>query len=395
MSKFDNINIGDKAEIKHLITQNDIDKFVQLTGDDNRIHIDANYASKTSFKKPIAHGMLGASFISTLIGTKLPGDGALWFAQNLEFLLPVRVGDEISIKAEILNKIAHDKIVEMKTDIFNQHGQKVTTGTAKIKIIEQQADRPDNEEKKQNNRIALVIGGSGGIGKAACLQLAKDGFSIAVHCNKNTDTAMQIQKDVEKLGQKSVVVKADITDQLQVSDMLDAVVRRLGTVTVLVNCSTIKIPSKSFLSLKWADMQSHLDINIKGAFHLMQAVVPLMEKEGYGKIIHITSQAVETPNSQWVHYITAKAGLAAFSKALAVELGPKGIRVNIISPSMTDTELIADIPEKAKLLAAAKSPLKRIATVDDVAGAISFLASSKSDFLTGETIRVNGGQVML
>ncbi|HMG15966.1 MAG TPA: MaoC family dehydratase, partial [Saprospiraceae bacterium] len=87
MKKYSEINVGDKETLIHTITQNDIEKFVDLTGDDNKLHIDENYASKTQFKKPVVHGMLGASFISTIIGTKLPGDGALWFSQSLEFLL--------------------------------------------------------------------------------------------------------------------------------------------------------------------------------------------------------------------------------------------------------------------------------------------------------------------
>ena len=104
MKKFESINIGDKAELTHKITKSDVEKFVDLTGDDNKIHVDKEYASKTTFKKPVAHGMLGASFISTIIGTKLPGDGALWFAQNIEFLQPVRIGDEITVKAEVIKK---------------------------------------------------------------------------------------------------------------------------------------------------------------------------------------------------------------------------------------------------------------------------------------------------
>ena len=129
MKKFDSILVGDKAELIHVITQSDINQFVKLTGDDNKLHVDEEYASTTSFKKPVAHGMLGASFISTIIGTKLPGDGALWFSQNLEFLKPVRVGDELRITAEVIKKIDRTKTIELQTDIYNQHKQKVTTGT--------------------------------------------------------------------------------------------------------------------------------------------------------------------------------------------------------------------------------------------------------------------------
>ena len=109
MSKFDNIKIGDNAVINHLITHSDVEKFVQLTGDDNKIHVDEKFASTTHFKKPVVHGMLSAAFISTIIGTKIPGDGALWYKQSLEFYLPVREGDEITIVATVTIKLKHLK----------------------------------------------------------------------------------------------------------------------------------------------------------------------------------------------------------------------------------------------------------------------------------------------
>ena len=110
--KYNDIKIGDKEKLNHVITSEDIEKFVDLTGDDNKLHVDEKYASKTNFKKPVVHGMLGASFISTIIGTKLPGDGALWFSQSLEFLLPVRVGDTLTIFAEVIKKNDKEKIIE-------------------------------------------------------------------------------------------------------------------------------------------------------------------------------------------------------------------------------------------------------------------------------------------
>ena len=173
MKNYKEINIGDTAEIKHIITQSDIDKFVELTGDDNKLHVDETYASTTSLKKPVAHGMLGASFISTIIGTKLPGDGALWYAQNLEFLLPVRIGDKLRITAEVINKIDRTNTIELQTDIFNQHKQKVTTGIAQVKLMERILPK-DKEKKTKSKKTALIIGGTGGIGSAVCIQLATD-----------------------------------------------------------------------------------------------------------------------------------------------------------------------------------------------------------------------------
>ena len=119
--KYCDIQIGMTKEITHLITQEDVNKFADLTGDDNKLHLDKKYASKTSFKKPVAHGMLSASFISTIIGTEIPGDGALWFSQTIDFLIPVRVGDLITVKAKVLKKDDRNNTIEMSTDIYNQN----------------------------------------------------------------------------------------------------------------------------------------------------------------------------------------------------------------------------------------------------------------------------------
>jgi 3-oxoacyl-[acyl-carrier protein] reductase len=394
MGKYDAIKVGDTAKLTHTITQQDVKHFVELTGDDNKLHIDASYAETTVYKKTVVHGMLGASFISTVIGTKLPGDGALWFAQSLEFILPVRVGDTITVIAEVMSKHDRDKIVELKTDILNQHQQVVTSGLAKVKIIEPQIVK-ELHEVSNRAKTALVIGATGGIGQAICRQLADDGFSIAIHYHSNKSAATRLYETLKSLGVKCMVCSADIVDEQQSADLLAQVVRKLDGLSVLVNCATIRIPSIKLSSLNWDVMQSHLDTNIRGMFNLAKHVVPIFEAQKYGKIIPFTTQATETPSAGWLHYITAKSALQGFAKALAVEVASKGITVNMVSPGMTDTELIADIPEKSRLLVAAKAPLRRLARPEDIAGAVSFLASTKADYLTGETIRINGGQVML
>jgi 3-oxoacyl-[acyl-carrier protein] reductase len=395
MAKFDDIKVGDKAELVHTITKSDIEQFVDLTGDDNKIHVDNEYASKTSFKKPVAHGMLSAAFISTIIGTKLPGDGALWFGQDIEFLQPVRVGDSITVKAEVIKKIERMRAIELSTDIYNQNKQKAATGKAKVKLIEQEEIVPEAEGKQNVKRVVLVVGGTGGIGRATCMQLAKDGFDIVINYRHNVELAKKIKDQIIALGGKSLIFNADITDFEQVQDMVNKIVRKFGTITVVANCATVNIPNIKIDDLEWERIQEQFDLNIKGSFNIMKCVIPVMENNKYGKIINITTQAIEKPNAQWLHYITAKSALHGFTKALAFELAHKGIRINLVSPSMTDTDLLADIPEKTRLLTAAQTPLRRIAIPEDVACAISYLASEKSDFLTGETIRVNGGQVMI
>lgn len=394
VTKFDKISVGDKAELSHTLTQNDIEKFVDLTGDDNKLHIDKSYASTTSFKKPVAHGMLGASFISTIIGTKLPGDGALWFSQSLDFILPVRVGDKIKVTAEVIKKVSRTKSIELQTDIYNQNKQKVTTGVAKVKLVEPKEPEP-NINCQMPPKTALIIGATGGIGSATCRQLAQDGFDIAVHYHSNKSKAQALKDELIALGRKVIIVTGDIESADAIESMKQQAQRVLENISVVINCATIPVSNIPFSNIDWVDMQSHYDSNIRSAFYLLKAFTPGWTEQKFGKYIGLTTLYTEQLKSELLGYITAKTALSGFVKALAYELAPKGIRLNLVSPGMVDTALIADVPEKIRLLAAAQTPLRTLASAEDVANTLSFLASNKSNYLTGETIRVNGGQFML
>ena len=393
--KIEDIYVGLAAEITHQLTTEDVTRFVELTGDNNRIHIDTEFASHTAFKKPVAHGMLGASFISTLIGTKLPGDGALWFSQTLDFLLPARVGDKLTVRGEVTTKDATNRVIGLNIQITNQFHQTITQGTAKVKLVPILTEATKETVLPVIRKTALVIGGSGGIGSAVCGALANAGFDVAVHYCKNEISAQAVVSKLTSLGHKAICCNADITEAVQVTTMMEHIARNLGAVTVLVNCATPIIFAQEFRKVAWRDIKLHLDNQIKGVFHLVRAVLPDMEKQHQGKIINIVSHALESPPANFLPYITAKGALLGFSRALAIDLAPKGIQVNMVSPGMTDTDLIASIPERAQLVTAARTPMRRLATPQDVANAIVFLASAQSNYLCGETIRVNGGQVMI
>jgi len=394
--KYSEINIGDKETLSHKITKEDLEKFVELTGDDNKLHVDAKFASTTQFKQPVVHGMLGASFISTIIGTKLPGDGALWFSQSLEFLLPVRIGDVLTVSSEVVKKNDKENIIELKTDIYNQNRQLVTRGYAKVKVIEQEIKVVEQLDVVDTTpKVALIIGGTGGIGKAACIQLAKDGFDVIIHYNHNKTLAEELKLEINNLNQRAVALRANILDEDEIKELIVKSLRAFDKIDVLVNCAATVIPDIKLQDLVWSDFQKQLELNIKSTFTIIKEILPTMLKHSYGKIINIGSSVVDKPNNNWAPYITAKSALAGLTKSFAFELAPKGIRVNLITPSLINTELTANIPEKMKLLTAAQTPLRRLANTTDVAGVISFLASEKSDFITGENIRLNGGQIMI
>jgi len=391
---YSEIYIGQKAEVIHQITARDIEKFADLTGDDNRLHVDAAYAKKTAFKKQVAHGMLGASFISTVIGTKLPGDGALWFSQSLEFLLPVRIGDTITVIAEVIKKNDREESIELSTVIYNQNKQKVTTGTAKVKIIPQiEALEDALLEESEQKKIALVMGASGGIGLEVTKQLLKEGFSVIAHYNRNKTELQHLKLTLEH-PEDLMTVQSDLTAEGGVSKIIESVERYTSSLNAFVYTSSPSIPNIDFQMLDWNDFNVQLQLHVEVPFVLTQQLESQLSN-GKAGVVFITTQSVEQPFTKLAHYTTAKAALMGLTKSLATDLSSKKIRFNAVSPSIADTDLNADLPNKFKLLTAAKTPLKRLATPHDIAQAIVFLAdSSKSGFITGETIRVNGGQVM-
>ena len=397
MMTFGQIKIGDKASLKHTITEKDLDRFVELTGDDNKLHMNSDFAKNTEFKHRVVHGMLGASFISTVIGTKIPGDGALWFSQTLEFIRPVRIGDTIIVTGEVLSKNIKTQTIELRTEIKNQCNQLVTSGIAKVKIIEQKKNDDNGRLKVPEiiQKVAIVLGATGGIGKAAAIKLAQDGFDLVLHYNSNREGADNLSMAVKKLGRKAIVAQANLLESDTITAFMDSIQREFKTVHALVNCCSVKIPNIRFGNLEWSHLQENIDINIKSSFYILKELLPMMEAQKYGKIVFITTQAIETPNIEWLHYITAKSALNGFVKALAIEYAAKGININMVSPSMTDTDLLSEIPLRVKMLTEAKTPLKRLCTPEDIANSIAFLLSDRSGFITGETIRINGGQVML
>lgn len=395
---FDAIQVGETQTLTKHITEADVRKFVEMTGDDNPLHVDRAYAETTSFKDIVVHGMLGASFISTVIGTKLPGTGALWVSQNMEFLLPVRLGDVLTISATVLKKHERERLLELDTRIVNQNQQLILTGVGKVKVLV--AAEPEAKPAADARpRVAIVTGGAGGIGKAICQRLAADGFDVVVNYRGQADRAAQIVSEINAAAGegkgRALAVQADIATEAGAQALFAAAVKAFGAVSVLVNNASPRINPKPFSATGWDDVQQQMDVQVKGAFLMTSAVTPDMAARKWGRIVNITSQVLDGPPSvTWTGYAMAKGALQVFSNYMAAELGPQGITVNCVSPGMCETTLIGDIPEKAQLMIARQTPLRRLAKPSDVAAAVAYLVSDDAGFITGDTIAVNGGMAM-
>jgi 3-oxoacyl-[acyl-carrier protein] reductase len=391
---FDALKVGDCRQLSKTITDEDIRKFVELTGDNNPLHVDRKFASETAFKDIVVHGMLGASFISTVIGTQLPGPGALWVSQAMDFLLPVRRGDRLTVSCTVLKKHERERLLELETRIVNQNGQAVLKGQGKVKMLMERA-AATAPARQDLSRVALVTGGAGGIGEAICRRLARDGFQVVINYQASRERAESIAQDIAAADGKAVAVQADVATPDGAERLLLEARRHFGEVGVLVNNASPRIYPKALADTEWADIQRQIDVQLKGAFLLSKHCAADMSSRGAGRIVNITSQVIEgTPSLHWTGYAVAKTALAALSRNLAAELGPRGVTVNCVAPGMTETGLIGDIAEKHQMVIARQTPLRRLARPDDVASAVAWLVSEEARFVTGQTVNVNGGMVM-
>jgi 3-oxoacyl-[acyl-carrier protein] reductase len=391
MKKFEDIKVGDTYTLRKTIGESDIKKFVDMTGDINPLHINKEYAAATPFKDIVVHGMLGASFISTIIGTKLPGPGSLWVSQNFNFLLPTRLNDHLSITCTVVKVIPKERLLNIEATIYNQNKQLILNGSGVVRLLRD--NKPIlSTSKKDVNKVAIVTGGTGGIGQAICKKLFSMGFDVAFTYMNSPEKAEMLLKDLSSKDKKAIAIRADISSDADLTSVYEKTIAEFGSVSVLVNNASSRINPKLIADLEWLDLQGQLITQLKGALILSKFCAPKMMQEGWGRIINITSQVLaEEPTQGWGAYSIGKAALHQASKHMAQEFGIQGITVNCIAPGMCETPLIGDIPEKIQLIIARQTPLRRLAKPEDVANAVGFLVSESADFITGQSIDVNGG----
>ncbi len=245
-----------------------------------------------------------------------------------------------------------------------------------------------------DNRVALVTGSSRGIGAAVAKQLAAYGAKVAVNYASSQQRGEQVVKEIVDTGGQAMLVQADVRIRDDVVAMVRAVEEKLGPIDILVNNANMSFPIAPFVEYRWEDFEQKLTGEMKASFYTCQAVVPGMIKRGSGCIVNVSSGLSRTPGPGFVAHSSAKSALDAFSKALAHELGPHGIRVNVVAPGLTITEATANQPAEMHQAIAAHTPLKRLAQPEDIAGAVVFFCTEWSRFVTGTYLPVCGGSQM-
>ena len=242
-------------------------------------------------------------------------------------------------------------------------------------------------------KVALVTGGSRGIGRAIAVRLAKEGVDIAL-CARNTKAAESVGREVEALGRKCLVLRADVSDSEQANTLLETVLNDLGSLYAVVNNAGIT-RDNLLLRMKDDEWDSVIQTNLKGAFNCSRAAARALIKARSGRIINISSVVGLQGNAGQVNYASSKAGMIGLTKSLARELASRSVTVNAVAPGLVpDTGMTDELTAEVMESMLSKVPLGRPGKPEDVANTVAFLASSEADYITGQVISVDGGMAM-
>ncbi|MGU8888201.1 3-oxoacyl-[acyl-carrier-protein] reductase [Clostridium perfringens] len=243
------------------------------------------------------------------------------------------------------------------------------------------------------DKVAIVTGGTRGIGRAIALKLADQGANIVINYRNSDKEAEELKAILEEKGVKVLTVKCDISNFEDSKNLMDKCKEVFGKIDILVNNAGIT-KDTLIMRMKEEDFDNVIDVNLKGTFNCAKHASAIMLKQRFGKIINMTSVVGIAGNAGQVNYAASKAGVIGLTKSLAKELGSRGITVNAVAPGFINTDMTASLSEKVKEEASKNIPLKRLGDPEDVANLVGFLASDVANYITGQVINVDGGMVM-
>ncbi len=242
-------------------------------------------------------------------------------------------------------------------------------------------------------RVAIVTGGSRGIGRAVAVELAQRGALVVVNYHSNAAAAEEVASTIQSAGGQALALRADVSDFSQAEDLIKRVIDQYGQLDILVNnAGTTR--DMVIMMMPEADWDAVITTNLKSAYNCSKAAVKAMIRKRYGRIINMSSVAGIAGNAGQTNYSASKAGLIGFTKALAREVAARNITVNAVAPGFIPTDLTESVPEEIKAASLETIPLKRWGTPQEVAYAVAFLASDEAAYITGHVLSVDGGMVM-
>ena len=249
--------------------------------------------------------------------------------------------------------------------------------------------------KRLDGRVAIVTGAGKGLGRAFCVGLAREGAKILAVTRKDMEGLNETVKMVREAGSEGELLQIDVTSREQAEKMAKFAADRWGRIDILINNAAFYggLHRMSFWEISEEEWDALMNVNVKGSWQCVKAVFPYMKAQGKGKIVNMTSEVFFTGSHGFVHYVASKGAIVGLTRALAVELGPHNICVNAVAPGFTDTEGSRTIADVTKY-DTSKTPLRRLGVAEDIVGAALLFSSDEADFITGQTILVDGGRAM-
>jgi 3-oxoacyl-[acyl-carrier protein] reductase len=344
--------------------------------------------------------LLSILLISTSVGICLPGASATFLEFSAEGDGELELNTMYRLRAEVTHLSRSTSIVKKAVTISKADGDNGTLfhGKAAALVNKPSQMMPTIQDLKASalnmglkDKVVLITGASRGIGETTAKLFGLLGSKVIVNYHQGADDAARIVREIRGEGGEAMAAQADVTRPESVSSLIRSGLQKYGAIHVLVNNAARDYRPIPFLNLTWDEIQKDLDVIARGAFLCCQQVIPHMIAQGGGKIINISSVAVDNPPSDQTKYVMAKSALVGLTRSLSIEFASKNIQINLVVPNFVETDLVAHIPAGFRAKIARETPMQRLGSPIEVAQAIIFLASSFSSFTTGQKIMVTGG----
>ena len=393
--RFDEIKKNDVDQFEFQISSEVVKAFFKIINEGSGINLPGQHISS-------CNNLLAVCLFSTFVGICIPGQNATFIDFNAAIADDIRLENKYLFRGEVTFKSQSTDVLVLGISImdYDRNREEIISGKIKTKVNEVAKKMPSIQDIKAarfglENKVVLITGASGGIGETTSKMFSLYGAKVVVNYYKGKDEALRIVEEINSNGGNAIAIKADISEKQQVKSMIDEIIAKFNTIDILVNNAVRKNLPESFLNITWEDFQRDIDVNVKGVFNCCQEVLPYMIKTGKGKIVNMGTVYTEVPVPDQAKYISTKSAISGLTRSLAIEMAKHNIQINIVCPSIVETDLTKHIPRMYLEKTIYETPLKRLATPVDVANAIIFLSSTQSDFTTGQKLMVTGGNAPL
>lgn len=385
--QIERFHVGQSVSFKKHIGASELAQFVELTGDDNPLHVDHEYAKNTVMRKTVVHGMLTVSFISTLIGKHLPGPGALWVSQAIDFLRPCRLGDDLLIEATVKKITKRAGLLDIDVCVTNQKHERLITGLCSVKVPEELLQR---SVRSSTAGLVFVAGGSGGIGSLVVKDILENSSnSVFLMLREQSASTAQIL-DKYSGNPRFFHCFGDLNNADDIDRLVGLMSVNKLPVSGFVQCAAGPIETNSFYDDSWDKVSFGFVKEIGATYELIRLIAKMMEK-GASIVLVSSVVAIRNPPKEWIGYSFSKSLMLTLKDILMPILAAKGIRINAVSPGYVNTDMISSIPARAIAQAEASTPLKKLAEPQEIADTIAFLLGNNSSHITGQNIIIDGG----